>query len=353
MTGFTCDILPARIRFGWDMDGAVAEEADRLGLSRLMVLATSFQETDATALAATLGTRAAGVFAGAAMHTPVAVTEAAMIRLADVGADGLVSFGGGSTTGLGKALALRIGLPQIAVPTTYAGSEVTPILGQTEDEVKTTLRDPAVLPQVVIYDVARTMTLPLGMTVTSGLNALAHAVEALYAEDANPIATMMAVAGIDAMVPALRALVADPADRAAREKALFGAWMCGAVLGQVGMALHHKLCHTLGGAFDLPHAETHSVVLPHATAYNAAAAGDHLAPLVPHVGEDVGAGLQAFGRALGAPVALRDLGMPEEGIAHAADLATRKPYPNPRPLDRAGIEALIRAAWEGAPPGSR
>lgn len=352
MTAFTCEILPARVRFGWDMDGVVAEEADRLGLGRLMILSTLHQEAEARALAASLGPRAAGHFAGATMHTPVSVTETAMARLHDLDADGLVSFGGGSTTGLGKALALRTGLPQIAVPTTYAGSEVTPLLGQTDDGQKTTLRDPAVLPEVVIYDVARTLTLPMGMSVTSGLNALAHAIEALYAQDANPVSTMMATAGINAMIPALRALVSDPADPAAREQALFGAWMCGAVLGQVDMGLHHKLCHTLGGAVDLPHAETHSIVLAHAVAYNAEAAADVLKPLEPHVGTDIGRGLQDLARSLGAPTALRDIGMPEDGIARAADLATRKPYPNPRPLTRDGIETLIRAAWEGARPGT-
>jgi alcohol dehydrogenase class IV len=180
--------------------------------------------------------------------------------------------GGGSTTGLGKAIALATGLDQIVVPTTYAGSEMTPILGQTERGVKTTQRSPAILPEVVIYDVDLTLTLPPALTATSGLNAIAHAVEALYAQDRNPIVSLMAEEGIAALARSLPVLVDAASDLAARSDALYGAWLCGACLGAVGMALHHKLCHTLGGSFDLPHAETHAVVLPHAVAYNSAAA---------------------------------------------------------------------------------
>ncbi len=352
MLNFTADILPARVRFGWGMDEAIAEEAERLGLKRLIVLSTRGRANDACGVAEALRARAAGTFHGAEMHTPVKVTLAAVSDAEALGADGLVTFRGGSATGLGKAIALRTGLPQISVPTTYAGSEATPILGQTEGGRKSTLRDPKVLPKVIDYDVARTMTLPVELTVTSGLNAVAHAVEALYAKDANPISEMMASAGLKAMIPALRTLAKNPSHRDARADALFGAWMCGGVLGQVGMALHHKICHTLGGLFDLDHAKTHGVVLPHATAYNAAAAGDALAPLEALIGGPAGLALHDLGVELGAPTALRDLGMPESGISEAVDNAMLNPYWNPKPQERDAIQSLVRSAWEGSPPTS-
>ena len=349
MRTFDCTLHPLRVRFGRGMDGAVAEEAGRMGLSRLLVLSTPGQEGDARDLAASLGGKAAGVFAGAAMHTPVAVTEAAMAEAEGLNADGLVSIGGGSTTGLGKAMALRSGLPQIAVPTSYAGSEATPILGQTDGGRKTTLRDPRVLPDAIVYDVDRTMGLPAGMTTTSGLNAVAHAVAALQARDRSPISDMFAAAGLRAMIPALRALRDEPQDAEARSHALYGAWMCGTVLGQVTMSLHHKLAHVLGGSFDLPHAETHAILLPHSAAFNAPAVGDALAPLGEVLGGAPGPGLAALLSDLGAPAALRDVGMPEDGIDRAADQAMEQAYWNPRDLERGAIRDLIARAWEGAP----
>ena len=173
--------------------------------------------------------------------------------------DGLVAVGGGSTIGLAKAIALRTGLPQVAIPTTYAGSEMTDILGETEGGAKTTRRSEAVRPEAVIYDVELTRSLPPGLSATSGLNAIAHAAEALYARDGNPVIALMAEEGVRALAAALPAIVADPGDMAARGDALYGAWLCGLCLGAASMALHHKLAHVLGGSFDLPHAETHAV----------------------------------------------------------------------------------------------
>jgi alcohol dehydrogenase class IV len=193
-----------------------------------------------------------GLSTDAAMHTPVEVTERVWKKLSAAAPDCLVSLGGGSTTGLGKALALRTGLPQIAVPTTYAGSEATPILGQTEQGRKTTLHSPKVLPRVILYDVDLTLGMPVPLSAVSGMNAMAHAVEALYAKDGNPVTSMLAEQGIAALAGALPIIAADSQNLVARSDALFGAWACGNCLGTVGMALHHKLCHTLGGSFDLP-----------------------------------------------------------------------------------------------------
>src|SRR5687767_1021815 len=218
------------------------------------------------------GTLCVGTFGSAAMHTPVEVSEAALAEARRLGADAVVSLGGGSTIGLGKAIALRADLPQVAVPTTYAGSEATPILGETQGGRKTTQRNPKLLPVVIVYDVELTLTLPAALSVASGLNAIAHAIEARYARERNPMTSLLALTGIRALVTALPGIVADPNDREARSDALYGAWACGTCLAHASMALHHKICHVLGGTFGLPHAETHAIVLAHAVAYNEGAA---------------------------------------------------------------------------------
>jgi alcohol dehydrogenase class IV len=349
--GFTYTGLPARVVFGSGTLAQLPAELDRLGLKRVLVLATPQQEAEANRLAASLGGRAAGVFAGAVMHTPTDVSEQAVARVRELGADGTVAVGGGSTIGLGKAIALRTDLPQVAVPTTYAGSEMTPILGETAGGEKRTQRTLKVLPEVVLYDADLTLTLPPAMSATSGLNAIAHAVEALYATEGNPVISLMAEEAIGALARGLPRIVESPGDQDARADALYGAWLCGACLGSVGMALHHKLCHVLGGSFGLPHAETHAVVLPHATAYNAPGAPEAMRRIARALGaEEAAAGLHGLAKRLGAPLALRDLGLKESDLDRAAEIAAREPYPNPRPIERAAIRALLGRAWAGAAP---
>ncbi len=346
--GFTYSGLPARVVFGQGTLAQARDESAALGISRALVLSTPQQTGPAEDLLESLGNIGAGIFSEAAMHTPVEVTQQAMALVEAKGIDGTVALGGGSTTGLGKAIALRTGLPQVVIPTTYAGSEMTPILGQTEGGRKATLRDMAVLPETVIYDVDLTLTLPVALSVTSGMNAIAHAIESIYAQDRNPIVSLMALEAIGAFAAALPVIVEQPENIDARAQALYGAWLCGASLGSVGMALHHKLCHTLGGAFDLPHAETHTVVLPHATAFNESAVPDLLAPVAEIFGADsAGRGLQDFAERIGAPLSLESLGMPEDGIDTAADQATENPYWNPRAFGRDEIRQLLDNAWRG------
>ncbi|AIC30674.1 maleylacetate reductase protein (plasmid) [Rhizobium etli bv. mimosae str. IE4771] len=347
---FTYAVSPARIVFGAGSVCRLAEMVEAQGCKRALVLSTRPQQQMANEVAGRLGPLAAGVFAEAAMHTPVDVTERAIAAYQDTSADCLIAIGGGSTIGLGKAIAYRNDAPQIVVATTYAGSEVTPILGQTENGVKTTVRHPRILPEVVIYDPDLTLGLPVAMSISSGLNAMAHAVEGLYAQDRNPISSMMAMEGIRALKQSLPTILLRPSDIDARSQALYGSWLCGTVLGAVGMALHHKLCHTLGGSFDLPHAETHAVMLPHSAAYNAKAAAEALAPAADLFGGAIGGGLHTFAASLGAPLTLKDLGMKEADLDRAAELATRAPYWNPRPIEQQAIRALLQAAWEGAPP---
>ena len=353
MQSFVYTAMPARVVFGAGTLARVGDEVRRLGCGKALVLSTPQQAGEARALVERLGKLGAGVFAEAAMHTPTDVTGRGLARARELDADCLVALGGGSATGLGKAIALRTDLPQVAVPTTYAGSEATPILGETEDGRKTTRRSPKVLPEVVVYDVDLTLTLPAGLSATSGLNAIAHAMEALYAEEANPVVSMLAEAGIAALARALPRISADPRDREARSDALYGAWACGTCLGSVGMALHHKLCHVLGGTFDLPHAETHAVVLPHAAAYNAPAAKEAMARVARALGVgDAARGLFDLARGLGAPAGLREIGMPEGGLDQAADLAVASPYWNPRPIERGAIRRLLDDAWHGRRPAA-
>jgi alcohol dehydrogenase class IV len=351
MNDFIYNGLPARVLFGSGTSGRIKSELELAGCRRALVLATPEQETSARRISDALGDLTAGVFTQATMHTPVAVTERALRLVEKLKADCTVAIGGGSTTGLGKAIALRTNLTQFVIPTTYAGSEMTPILGETKDGAKTTQRTLKVLPEVVIYDVDLTLTLPAKLSATSGMNAIAHAVEALYAQDRNPIISLMAEEAIRALGSALPAIVANPVDRDARSNALYGAWLCGMCLGSVGMALHHKLCHVLGGSFDLPHAETHTVMLPHAFAYNAAAAPDAAAGVARALGgDDAALSLFALSGKLGAPRSLKALGMPQDGIERAADIAVQNPYWNPRPIERNAIRDLIARAWGGEPP---
>jgi maleylacetate reductase len=352
VAGFTFSGLPARVIFGEGTLAEVGAEIERLGRRRALVLGTPGHRAAAERLSGELGARAAGVFAGAVMHTPVEVTEAAVAAYAAAGADCVVALGGGSTIGLGKAIALRTGADQVAVPTTYAGSEMTDILGETAGGRKATRRDPAVRPETVIYDVALTLGLPSALTAASGLNALAHAVEALYARDRNPVLSLLAAEAVVAMAEALPRLAGAPRDAAARARALEGAWLCGMALGSTTMALHHKLCHVLGGSFGLPHAETHAVILPHAVAYNAGAAGALLAPVSAALGGAAPEqGLWDLAGRIGAPRALRELGLAAADLDRAAEVAAEDPYWNPRPVERGGIRALLAAAWAGEPPG--
>ena len=351
---FTYTSHPQRVVFGAGALQQLAREIDALGARRALVLSTPEQRGQAERVAEMLGARAAGVFDRAVMHVPIETAREARELATRLGADCAVAIGGGSTTGLGKAIALDSGLPILAIPTTYAGSEMTPIYGITEGGLKKTGKDARVLPRTVIYDPELTLGLPVAMSITSGINAIAHAAEGLYAQDSNPVMDLMAEEGIAAIARALPVIRRTPSDIEARGDALYGAWLSGSVLGSVGMALHHKLCHTLGGSFNLPHAEVHTVVLPHAIAFNAEAAPEAMRRIARALGSaDAAHGLQALARDNGAPVALKDIGMKADDLDRAADIAVSNPYWNPRPFgpaERAAIRALLQRAFDGDPP---
>ncbi|WP_018333891.1 maleylacetate reductase [Actinomycetospora chiangmaiensis] len=342
---FVYTAQPARVVFGAGSLDRLAEEVERLGRSRVLVLAG---ERHRAQVESVLGALAVGTFEGAAMHTPVEVTERALTVLREVDADSVVAVGGGSATGLAKALAARTGVDQVIVPTTYSGSEVTPVLGETADGVKTTRTSPDILPETVVYDVELSRSLPHDVTVTSAVNALAHAVEALYSPQANPVVDLLALDATRRLAAGLRGLDVGPD---ARDDLLMGAWLAGTCLGSVGMGLHHKLCHTLGGSFDLPHAPTHSVVLPHAMAYNAAAAPEAMRRLADALGvDDAPGGVVDLVTTAGGPTSLRELGMAEADLDRAAELAVGTPYPNPAALTYDGLRALLGRAWAGERP---
>lgn len=340
-----------RVVFGAGSLRHLVREIEQLGAKRALVLCTPEQRASAERVADIIGERCAGIFDRAVMHVPIESAREAREVAKQLNADCAIAIGGGSTTGLGKAIALESSLPILAIPTTYAGSEMTPIYGITEAGLKKTGRDSRVLPKTVIYDPDLTLSLPQGLSVTSGINAMAHAAEGLYAQDANPIMSLFAEEGIRALARGLPKIVANPQDVDARSDCLYGAWLCGAVLGSVGMALHHKLCHTLGGSYNLPHAETHTIVLPHALAYNASAAPDAMRRIAHALGAaDAAQGMFDLAKTLGVPTALKDIGMAAGELDRCADIATQNAYWNPQPIDKTAIRALLEDAYSGKRP---
>ena len=351
MKSFVYDQPATRVIFGVGSLDRVAEEVKRLGAKRAIVLSTPEQRSEAEDVARRLGELSAGVYAEAVMHVPIETARAAREEARRRDADCYVAIGGGSTVGLGKAIALESGMPILAVPTTFAGSEMTPIYGITEGGVKKTGKDRKVLPKTVIYDPTLTLTLPPRIAGPSGMNAMAHCVEALYAQDANPVISLLAIEGIRALARSLPVVVREPNNLEARADALYGAWLGGTVLGAVGMAIHHKLCHTLGGSFNLPHAEVHTVILPYAAAYNQEAVPDAMRTVAEALGSKSAAqGIYDLSVRIGAPVALKDIGMPVDGLDRAAEIATQNPYYNPRPVEYAGVRKLLEDAYYGKRP---
>ncbi|KAA8646694.1 hypothetical protein EYZ11_010943 [Aspergillus tanneri] len=350
MEAFEYNASPARVIFGSGTLSRLSEEVARHRVKAPLIVSTPQQVDQASQLKDLLDGKVAGVFTEATMHTPYTITEKALAYTKSVNADSVISIGGGSTIGLGKAISIRTGLLHICIPTTYAGSEMTPILGETEGGQKITRSDPKILPGAVIYDVDLTMTLPAGMSATSGVNAIAHSVEALYARNTNPIISLLAIEGIKTLAASLPKIVESPSDITSRQSAFFGAWLCGTCLGTAEMSFHHKLCHTLGGFFNMPHAETHTIILPHALAYNAPAIPEvmkRLADVLPGSGGDAIKGLNALLERLKVKRGLKSFGFKEEDLDKAAEIAVENPYWSPRVIVKRPIRELLRRAWAG------
>jgi maleylacetate reductase len=341
---FTHEGHPARVVFGAGVRARAVEELDRLGAKRALLVVSPRLVDDARAR---LGAHVAAVIDDAVMHVPVEVAQRACAKALETGADSVVAFGGGSAIGLAKAVAKESGLPILALPTTYAGSEMTSIWGLTQGGKKQTGRDPRVRPKTVLYDPELLLTLAQPATAASGLNALAHAMEALYAKDVDPPTQLFAEESVARLARHLPPAGTNP-EISPTTEALYGAWLAGVCLDQARMGLHHKICHVLGGSFGLAHAETHAVILPHVAAYNRDAAPRAMAQLARALEtEDAPAALFALARRLGVPASLAALGMKEEDLDAAASLVFESPYPNPRPLDLAAVRQLLGDAFLG------
>jgi maleylacetate reductase len=351
MRAFTYDALPGRIVFGVGSVDRLAEEVDRLDVSRALVFYDVSVKDVGSELVERLGSRVAGEFTDIQQHVPIEVVEKARKAARDVDADCAVTVGGGSTTGFGKVVALDPGLPLIAIPTTYAGSEMTPIYGITSDGQKRTANDIRVLPRTVLYDPALTISLPAFVTGPSGLNAMAHCVEALYAKDANPITSLMAEEGLGALARGIPVSVEHPTDLEARSEAMYGAYLAGAALGVVGMAIHHRICHVLGGTFGLAHGDANAVVLPYAVRYNHDSAPEAMARVAAALGvPDAATGIFDLAREIGAPASLESLGLRREDVPEVIRLTVESPPWNPRPVQAEGIAALLNDAFAGRRP---
>ncbi|KDN73491.1 Maleylacetate reductase [Streptomyces olindensis] len=351
MLRFAHESLPQRVVFASGEAAArVRAEAERLGASRVMVVAAAADAELARAVSADLPVVLR--WDEVVMHVPAEVAERARAAAAVHRADLLLSVGGGSTTGLAKAIALTHGLPIVAVPTTYAGSEATSVWGLTERARKATGVDARVLPRSVVYDATLTLSLPVPMSAASGLNALAHCVDAMWGPRADPIDRALAGEGIRALTAGLTAVVTDPAGLPGREQALYGTYLSAVAFSSAGSGLHHKICHVLGGMYDLPHAQTHAVVLPHVLAFNAPAAPEVEQRIAAAFGADSALdGLERLRRDVDAPRALRDYGVKETEIDDAVQAVLDVvPDGNPRPVRGADVRRLLRAAWRGADP---
>jgi maleylacetate reductase len=347
MDKFTYVAMPMRVVFGAGSVAQLAAEVERLGAKRALLISTPGRASMVRDVAR--GLQIAGIFDQAVMHTPIAQVEAARTMASSLEADCCIAIGGGSTIGFGKAIALSSSLPVLAVPTTYSGSEMTTIWGISEGGAKKTGRDPKVLPKCVIYDPQLTVDLPVATSTASGMNAIAHCCEALYAHDGNPLVSLVAEEGIRALAASLPIIAQAPRDLEARTSALYGSWLAGLSISTTGNAIHHKLCHVLGG-FGLPHAETHSVILPHALRYNSVAAeAMRRIARAMHV-SDAPIGIWELEQRLGLPMRLADIGMKQADLERAARIAVQAPYPNPRPVEFAPVLELLHNAFEGKKP---
>jgi maleylacetate reductase len=355
MEDFVHEQLPQRVVFGWGRLRELPSEIDRLSGGRIMLVAERSTGRIAENVRHHLGPLVVATIPEARPHVPRAQVDAARADAASCDIDVVVTVGGGSATGLGKAILLEHASSLVAIPTTYAGSEVTPIYGITDADRKRTGSDRRVLPTTVLYDPRLTTTLPARVTASSGMNAIAHCVEALYSNAGSPISSTLAEEAIRTLRWALPRCVEDPTDRAARTNALYGAYLAGSVLATTSMAIHHRICHVLGGSFGLPHGDVNAVVLPHALAFNEPAATDAVASIARAMEVDEAApGLFDFSVSLGAPKSLRELGMRAADLESAALLAAEEEFHNPRPVHADDVFNILQAAYDGhRPDGER
>jgi len=350
--GFVEELTAARVVFGAGTRHRVAAECERLGLGRVLLIGGGSSARVLQEVRAALGPRCVGIFDDVAQHVPAERAESCVALARERGADGAVAVGGGSAIGFAKLVALRLGLPILAVPTTLAGSEMTPVHGVTADGVKRTGSDPVVQPKVVVYDPELLMTLPAPLLASSGMNALAHAVESLWLPTATPYSEAVASAAISTLAASLPEAVAVDAPLAARARSMVGAHLGSLALGATGTGLHHRICHVLGGTFGLPHADVHAAVLPHVAAFNLPYAPSAAAAAARALGTHGSSAGTIFdlARRIGAATSLASLGLGETDVRAVVDAVSAAPPANPRPVDPDDLATALAAAWRGDRP---
>ncbi len=354
MTDFVHETYAGRVVFGAGTLLEAALELEAVGVERVLLIGGGSAKGFADDLAERLGDRVAARVTEVAAHVPFDDVIRVRSLAASAGIDAVLAVGGGSAIGLGKAVVLEHPGVSVAVPTTYSGSEMTPIYGITDGGVKRTGRHPAVRPRVAVYDPELTLGLPPAITAGSAMNAMAHCVEALYAENRNPITSMMAGAGVGAVHRGLLGTVADPGDLAARTELMFGAHLGGAALGSVGMAIHHRICHVLGGTFGVGHGNANAVILPHVVSANASAEQEAIAMVAAALGTDDAAGaLFDLATTAGAPTDLARLGVGRQELDRATALVVEHTPYNPRPVEPGWVRELLEDAFEGTRPSTR
>ncbi len=303
---FVHDTYAQRIAFGRGAIRRLSKETAKLGVHRLLLLSTPGQAAAAKAVTVPLHNAVVGHYSGAVGHVPIEVVEDAIEEARHVDADGF----------LWRRLNHR--------PWKDPFTRSRPAAGDNPELSR---------------------NLPPDVSATSGINALAHAVEALYAANANPLTDLMATESIRALGEGLPAVIADPQSIDARERALFGAWLSGSALAATNMGIHYKLAHVLGGTFGLNHAAVHTVLLPHAAAYNRAVALRAMGLISKALGvDDAATGIFDLISGLGAPTALREIGLPATVLDQVASLATEKEIANPAPVTTEGVRLLLENA---------
>ena len=348
---FEFKALPWNIVFGRNALRRLPQALSQFGFRKALVLSTPGQREQAQQVAVLIGDHCAGIFSEAKMHVPVATYQQALAEVQRSGADCSVTVGGGSTTGLGKILALKAKLPFIAVPTTYAGSEMTNIWGLTDRGTKRTGRDIKVVPLLTLYDPELTLALPAGITGSSGMNAMAHAVVTVMAEKRNPVISALAEQAIRALASSLPVLVKAGNNLEARTQALYGACLAGAALGAGTTGIHHRLCHILGGTYHTPHADTHAILLPHTIAYNSRAVPEGAGRVAAAMNcESAAQGMYELLMGICSRTSLSDIGITENDINDIAGLATQTPCQNPEPVTTERINVLLKNACHGIRP---
>jgi maleylacetate reductase len=353
MHPFTHDVAPGRVVLGAGTAADLPREIKRLGGTRVLVIATPGRADQADSATACLGAARVGLHAKAQLYVPVETVVEGCDEARRLNADCLVTVGGGSAIGLGKGVALELGVPLLCVVTTYSGSEMTDACGMLDGGRKVMHQSPNMRPRTVIYDPELTLGLPPSISGPSGMNAMAHCVSAICSINPTPMKTLIALEGIRAMSDALPRIAKDPSDIDARGDALYGAWNCGIAAGLGARGIHHKFAHVVGGSFGLGHAETHTIMLPYSAGYNASTVPDAMTTIAKALGRsdnDAPGALFDLARSVGAPASLKEIGMPESGLDKAAAEMMENQYANAAPYDQTRIRAVLDDAFAGRRP---